>query len=69
MSTTTRVDAVGNLSTLGKLRVWTRFRKSPSTPIPKAADSLRVDVWTVWTPFRGVGARPHAALPPPLGAG
>lgn len=69
MSTTTRVDAVGNPSTPGKLRVWTRFRKSPSTPIPNPADSLRVDVWTVWTPFRGVGARPHAAPPPPLGAG
>ena len=69
MATTTRVDASGTLSTLGKLRVWTRFQTSPSTLIPKAAVSLRVDMWTVWTPFRGVGARPHAAPPPPLGAG
>ena len=69
MANTTRVDALGNLSTLGKLPMWTRFRKSPSTLIPKAADSLHVDVWTMWTPYRGEGARPHAAPPPPLGEG
>ena len=68
MAAMIRVDALGNPSTPGKLRVWTRFRKSPSTRIPNPADPLRVDVWTVWTPFRGVGARPHAAPPPPLGA-
>ena len=68
MATTTCVDVWIHLSTLGKLPMWTRFRKSPSTQILKAAESLRVDVWTVWTPYRGVGARPHAAPPPPLGA-
>jgi hypothetical protein len=68
MATTTHVDVWIQVSTPAKLPMWTRFRKSPSTRIPNPADSLRVDVWTVWTPFRGVGARPHAAPPPPLGA-
>jgi hypothetical protein len=55
MATTTHVDVWIQVSTPAKLPMWTRFRKSPSTRIPNPADSLRVDVWTMWTPFRGVG--------------
>jgi hypothetical protein len=69
MATMTRVDALGNLSTLGKLRVWTRFRKSPSTRIPNPADFLRVDVWTVWTPYRGGGRASTRRAPTTPGGG